>query len=72
MRKTFIAIAAAAMLASSGAWADDFPFVGKWNCEVSDFTFTNRTYSIGSEKPQSMLKIEKFGSDYRLGFAEGD
>jgi len=30
MRKqTIIAIAAAAALASSGAWADDFPFVGK-------------------------------------------
>jgi hypothetical protein len=73
MRKTFIAIATVTvLLPASWAIADDFPFVGKWNCGVSDFTFTNRTYNIsGGGETLPILKFERFGSDYRLGFAKG-
>jgi hypothetical protein len=37
------------LLAATPAIAADFPFVGKWNCEISEFTFTNRTANNGSE-----------------------
>jgi hypothetical protein len=77
MMKTFIAIAAVAMLASSSTWADDFPFVGKWNCGVAEFTFTNLTAYNGSETypilkvekaTQSGFRSEKGAMSYRLEF----
>jgi hypothetical protein len=80
MRKTLLAIAATTVLASSCAYADDFPFVGKWNCEISEFTFTNLTANNGSETypilkveraTQSMFRSEKGATSYRLSFAKG-
>jgi hypothetical protein len=80
MMKTFIAIAAVAMLASSSTWADDFPFVGKWNCGVAEFTFTNLTAYNGSETypilkvekaTQSGFRSEKGAMSYRLEFQKG-
>jgi hypothetical protein len=31
------------------AHAADYPFVGKWKCEVGTFTFTSKTYNNGME-----------------------
>jgi hypothetical protein len=70
MRKTLIAIATAAAMVPGGAWAADYPFVGKWSCEVADFTFTNRTYNNGSETIP-ILKVERRGGSYHLVFTDG-
>ncbi len=45
----------------------DYPFVGKWDCEVATFTFTNTTYNNGSETLR-MTKVEKKGNIYVLTF----
>jgi hypothetical protein len=63
-------IAALAFMAScTVANAGDYSFVGKWNCDVATFTFTNRTYDDGHVVP--IRKIERFGNDYRIFFPEG-
>ncbi|HEY8005693.1 MAG TPA: hypothetical protein VIE66_02550 [Methylocella sp.] len=79
MRKTLIVIAAAAAtLLPADARAAHYPFVGKWNCEVSDFTFTDRTYNNGSETfpilkveraTRRMFHSDKGASSYRLTLA---
>jgi hypothetical protein len=60
--------------------AADFPFVGTWDCGISDFAFTNRTYNNGSETfpilkaekiTQRMFRSEKGATSYRLKFAKG-
>jgi hypothetical protein len=81
MRNTLIAIASAAALLPASTWAAGYPFVGKWNCEISEFTFTNQTYNNGQET-YPILKIEMatqrmFHSDkrryvsYRITLAKG-
>ena len=45
---------------SALAQTPDYPFVGKWDCEVATFTFTNTTYNNGSETLR-MTKVEKKG-----------
>ena len=64
-------LAAAALLAStlSAAAADEPPYAGSWDCEVSTFTFTADTYDSG-EGPMPILKSEKNGEAYTLSFAD--
>jgi hypothetical protein len=78
--KTHLLAAAAIAIAATPAIAADFPFVGKWNCEISEFTFTNRTANNGSETfpilkvekaTQSMFRSEKGATSYRLSFQKG-
>ena len=78
--KTHLLAAAAIAIAATPAIAADFPFVGKWNCEISEFTFTNRTANNGSETfpilkvekaTQSMFRSEKGATSYRLSLAKG-
>ena len=41
---------AATALAPARAFADDdLPFLGRWDCEVAEFTFTPDTYNNGSD-----------------------
>jgi hypothetical protein len=70
MRHAFITIVAAAVLMPASLHAMDYPFVGKWNCEISEFTFTNRTANNGSET-FPIIKIERSKNDYRLTFEKG-
>ena len=64
-------LAAAVLLAStlSAAAADEPPYAGSWDCEVSTFTFTAVTYDSG-EGPMPILKTEKDGGAYILTFAD--
>ena len=36
-------------LATSAVRADEYPFLGTWDCEVAIFTFTPDVYNNGSE-----------------------
>jgi hypothetical protein len=68
--KIQIAIAVALSIGCTAVHAADLPFVGKWDCGISDFEFTNRTYNNGSETIP-ILKVEKAAKSYRLTFAKG-
>ncbi|WAJ27189.1 hypothetical protein [Antarcticirhabdus aurantiaca] len=35
--------------AALGQGGDELPFVGRWNCEVAEFAFTDTTYDNGAE-----------------------
>ncbi len=66
MLRTAIA-ASTILLAQASASAADYPFVGRWNCEVATFTFTDTTYNNGSETLR-MTRVVKKGSGYELHF----
>lgn len=60
---------AAALLVSTANAAEEPPYVGTWDCEVSTFTFTADTYDPG-DNPMPILKSEKDGEAYTLSFAD--
>ena len=60
---------AAALLVSTANAAEEPPYVGTWDCEVSTFTFTAETYDSG-EGPMPILKSEQDGGAYTLTFAD--
>jgi hypothetical protein len=63
-------LVAAALLASAlPAAAEEPPYAGTWDCEVSTFTFTADTYDSG-DGPMPILKSEKDGGAYTLTFAD--
>ena len=62
-------IAAALLVSTLPAAAEDPAYVGTWDCEVSTFTFTADTYDSG-EGPMQVLKSEKDGGAYTLTFAD--
>ena len=69
-RKT-LALAFAALCALPAAAADKWPFLGRWDCGVAEFTFTRTTYNNGSDDmPIKKVEKNKDGS-YTLRFADG-
>ena len=66
-------LAAALLLTTLPAHAaEEPPYVGTWDCEVSTFTFTADSYDSG-EGPMPILKSEKNGGAYTLvGVIKGD
>jgi len=60
----------AALALFGNARAADYPFVGKWDCEVGVFTFTNRTYHNGTAT-LTFDKIEFDKMGYKLTFPDG-
>ena len=63
-------LAAALLLTTLPAHAaEEPPYVGTWDCEVSTFTFTADSYDSG-EGPMPILKSEKNGGAYTLTFAD--
>ncbi|MEK1925550.1 MAG: hypothetical protein AAAB11_08920 [Rhizobium giardinii] len=50
--------------------ADNAPYAGIWDCEVSTFTFTKDTYDSG-EGPMPIQKVEKEEGNYILSFSDG-
>lgn len=48
----------------------DHAFVGRWDCGVAVFTFTNTTYDNGSET-LPIKAVEQDGRNYKLYFADG-
>jgi hypothetical protein len=49
---------------------EPYAFVGRWDCGVSVFTFTNTTYNNGSET-FPIQQVGRNGSNYTLRFANG-
>ncbi|NJM82724.1 MAG: hypothetical protein HC844_09645 [Tabrizicola sp.] len=49
---------------------EPYPFVGRWDCGVSIFTFTNTTYNNGSDT-LPILSVGQDGRNYTLTFAGG-
>ncbi|WP_430439404.1 hypothetical protein [Shinella sp.] len=63
-------LASALLLSTLSAHAaEEPPYVGTWDCEVSTFTFTAETYDSG-EGPMPILKSEQDGGAYTLTFAD--
>ena len=53
--------------ASAQTQTQNYPFVGRWDCEVATFTFTETAYNNGSETLR-MTRVEKKGANYLLTF----
>lgn len=64
---TIAFLALGASLSTASAQTPTYPFVGKWDCEVATFTFTDKTYNNGSETLR-MTRVEKKGAGYELSF----
>jgi hypothetical protein len=64
------AFAGSAFIPSASAQTKSYPFIGKWDCGVATFSFTDKTYNNGSETLR-MTKVEKKGATYLLSFPKG-
>jgi hypothetical protein len=56
------------LLSFSGAQAQDYPFVGRWDCEGATFSFTETSYN-GGMGAQAIASIEAEGSGFILTLA---
>ena len=68
--KVLPAIAILVIAATSAQAQSSLPFVGKWDCEVSEFTFNARSYNNGS-KTLPFKSIEIDGNNFLLSFRDG-
>lgn len=59
----------AACVQDSGP-SEPYAFVGRWDCGVDTFTFTNTTYNNGTDT-YLILAVSRDGSNYTLRFANG-
>ena len=67
MRYLFIAFC----LAATPTLAQDYPFVGQWDCQVATFTFDQQGYDNGSDT-LPYLKVTDAGDDnWIIDFADG-
>ncbi|MGA0542737.1 hypothetical protein [Neotabrizicola sp. VNH66] len=46
-----------------------YPFIGRWDCEVGEFSFSATTYDPG-EAPMEILDVAQDGQTYTLTFAD--
>lgn len=67
MRK--LMISAAFLTLAGPALADEYPFVGTWDCEVAIFSFTDQIYNNGSDNMQ-ITDVATEGSGYILTFED--
>ncbi len=51
------------------AMAEPYPFEGRWDCEVAEFTFTATTYNPGDQELE-ILDIAQDDNQYTLTFAD--
>jgi hypothetical protein len=51
--------------------ASTYPFIGTWSCEVSEFTFSQTMYRVGTEKIGKIKKVERSGNDFRITLEDG-
>ena len=70
MTRPSLALALLTLFSSSAIASEDLPFVGKWDCEVATFTFTNSTYDNGSETLAFEEAQEGSDGSYTLLFEE--
>ena len=50
--------------------SEPYTFVGRWDCGVSVFTFTNTTYNNG-DTTYPIQSVSRDGRNYTLRFANG-
>ncbi|MES2333822.1 MAG: hypothetical protein V4551_04005 [Pseudomonadota bacterium] len=50
--------------------SEPYAFVGRWDCGVSVFTFTNTTYNNG-DTTYPIQSVSRDGRNYTLRFANG-
>jgi len=50
--------------------SEPYAFVGRWDCGVSVFTFTNATYNNG-DTTYPIQSVSRDGRNYTLRFANG-
>ncbi|URK87475.1 hypothetical protein LP421_29695 [Rhizobium sp. RCAM05350] len=68
MRLDVIAATAVISLATAApGFADDAPYIGRWDCGVATFSFTTESYDSG-EGPMPIRKVEKEDGNYILSF----
>ncbi|MBC8129666.1 MAG: hypothetical protein H7Y08_05020 [Rhizobiaceae bacterium] len=65
-----LATIAAAIALVTSASAEDLPFVGTWDCEISTFVFTPETYDTGSDVLDILEAQEGTDGSYTLFFAD--
>jgi hypothetical protein len=66
----FAAMAVLAACVSDQGPSEPYAFVGRWDCEVETFTFTQTTYNNGSQT-YPIRSVARDGADYRLSFDDG-
>ncbi len=64
-----LCLALAACTQDSGP-SEPYAFVGRWDCGVDTFTFTNTTYTNGSDTYR-IDSVSRDGRNYTLRFANG-
>jgi hypothetical protein len=62
---TLTCIAAIGLASSAMAAGDDYPFVGKWDCEIAVLTFDTVTYHDGTNE-YPMAEVAADGLDYTI------
>jgi hypothetical protein len=67
--KRILAAVVALSACVPAAQAEPYPFEGKWDCEVGQFTFTATTYNPGGEEME-ILDIAQDANSYVLTFAD--
>lgn len=63
-------LALALLAAAPAAALPSPPYLGRWDCEVAQFTFTERSYDAG-DGPMPVEKAVEDDGNYHLFFAEG-
>ena len=63
-------VALAGCVAAPKGPTEPYAFVGRWDCGVETFTFTNTTYNNGSET-FPIQSVRRDGRNYTLRFANG-
>jgi hypothetical protein len=48
-----------------------YPFIGTWDCEVSEFTLTESHYRVGTDKVLRIKEVERSGNDFRFTLEDG-
>jgi hypothetical protein len=64
-----LCLALAACTQDSGP-SEPYAFVGRWDCGVQTFSFTNTTYNNGTDT-YPILNVARDGRNYTLRFANG-
>jgi hypothetical protein len=47
------------------------PFIGTWSCEVSEFTFSQTQYRVGTGQAVRIKEVERSGDDFRITLEDG-
>lgn len=48
-----------------------YPFIGTWNCEVSEFTLSQTHYRVGTDQIGRIKEVDRSGNDFRITLEDG-